>query len=447
MSKYRTLTPERLARSPSHVRLVELIKHLQTFEVFPSGYASDTRGTFSKLKGMYKGNRLTQLLTDKSSETESNPTVNGDPEVLLNKTVDRYIGEVKKFADCFDTPMLLDILHLVEPIFQTEIARRKQLVGEYEALDHQSLAEKVQSIELRIAVAEVRTRLAKSRPELKEAERHQQSLVRGLRDFVRQPAQLESKAAISGSVVARLGLFVRRLRARVAAEPVRCRLHTTENTDDDIDNPEELRRQLLKKLKRTKHVGFPAKPVVIRASFDSQHSDRRESLRGSLDRRARPTFKRSNSSYQKGKWADKSGQGYVNTSGFRQNDSCWPEEWSFEQPSAHRDDELEPLSPTSAPNGDTFRYVPEDPIALMAAMQHAGFEVTYETPPNSPQPGTDHESKSQSSQDADVGTDWIEFCEDQYRKMSDFKDLGASDSTPKPKTQHVQVPETVESPR
>lgn len=382
MARVRPLTPERLVRSPSFERLTELTAYLASFPVFPSD--EETTKAHCRLRNLYKKH---DFLAPTSSQTSTHDSMGMpiyDVKGALKRSVDRYLCEAEKFADCFSAPMVLDVLHIVEIEFRRQIQRRRQLVAEYESIDHEALSEGLTSLQSRLDASRHRIRFSRTKAALRYAEKDERSTQKRIRALLRTPSRLEYNVELSGSVVARLGLFVRDLRKKLMPKSIRCTIRTSE-----IDaNPEIVTRNarpdFLKKLKKTKQVSFNERPVRIQAE-DSDLSYDNECLRTSIDIRQRAAFKRSSDVYRRGKWADSTGCGFIDTSGYTLEATEWQSK--LEKMSAPQDEEL--LSPMSFP---AALVVYADAAAQETAdAEHDSPRKEYQTPPNSPE--SDNEVK------------------------------------------------------
>ena len=381
MLRKSAMTPERLVRSASSERYNELTNHLSRFTVFPGGDAGETSPTLKQLVSISPYPPLAEAILNQTDTQDNSGIPVYDVSRALEFSIDHYINEAKKFADCFGACMLLDVIYITKETYKREIQRRSQLVSEYEGLDHETLTQKLTSLQSQLDHSRRRMRITRSKPVLRRAGREYQSTLKQIRKLLQKPSRLEYHVELSGSVVARLGLFLRALRKRITPQPTSCQLKSDVSSDYFEAKSGMLQGDPLKKLKKPKRVNFDEKPVLVHL-HDSESLQEHESIRLSIEIRSRPTFNRSSDSYQRGKWADHSGNGFIDTSGYTLELSEW--QLDMEIPALPKADD-EPVSPKSVP----ISPVTSDQMEIEQRQNELVSQDTCHedtTPPNSPRP-------------------------------------------------------------
>ncbi|KAL9084555.1 MAG: hypothetical protein Q9159_005173 [Coniocarpon cinnabarinum] len=334
------LIPERLARFSSNAPEDLLRKHLARFHLFPKVIEI-------QLDSSYLFETLSRVVSGRRQNTDGGPDGVCHPHIqkALERRTDRYIREAAKFAGYPDSRVQSLTLSVLEGVFVQSLEVHRRIRKACEKINRKALFETINKLSSQIQIAQWRCNVADDGIALKAAVRQGNEAYYQLQSVMGPPSQLELELAVAGCVVARLGLLVRRLRAQLKPTSCKCTLPRGPFIDADQTEPDVMRRGLEKKMKKTKRVNFEAKGVKVRKS--SRCSSVSEySLRRSVDQRQRTAFSRRSSMYQPGKWADTSGNGYVNTSGWRIDREKW--EAQFDQPT--KDQSSTNLKPSPHPH-------------------------------------------------------------------------------------------------
>ena len=383
MPQIRRLSPERLVRSDASFRLTALQKHFARLSAFPHGVEQNKNLKVGILRTLRKKEDCFKALAKETTTMGELRLPFYDVSGALQQSVDVYIREANKFAESFGGSMLLDVIHLVEPVYKDELKRRNRYVRAYENLDHETLTEELASLQGQLDTSEWRARVARSKAVSREARERQRQIRTSIRELLKRPSWLEYQVEIAGCVVARLGLFIRKLKAKLKSQPTACRSRAAEVELGQTVEMDDLRRNYLRKLKKTKRVSFHEESTLV--LFDGlTRVKSSQPLREETEVRRRPTFKRSSDSYQQGKWADFSGAGFIDTSGYTLDEAEWQSSCEDVWPLHESTVEEEPLSPLTV--GDSrLQYWdrPDDSAGEDTERWH-----TSQTPPCSPQIGS-----------------------------------------------------------
>ena len=308
MVSLKDFTPKRLERLHPLERHSLLKAHLSKFSLFPATAGQNSRQLLPTRACSRKA-RLRRYFS-RSPVRDS-----FDLDKALRYSIGKYAHEcdrLRRASEGLTTVNLVSIMER-EQRYAFRVLRNRQAA--FEAFNHEKVADDLEVFKSKLEMIRWRARVSRDSASSKSALREEKHLIAQAKHLLAEPLDLEADIAEAKCIVAQLGLLVRRFRAS-AAISTSCTLHSSERTDSSPSAEEDLRRALEKKLRKTKRVNFEPKGVRVRIG-STAGTETTQDLRGSVDQRRRSTFKRCSAVYRPGKWADQSGHGYIDTSGFK----------------------------------------------------------------------------------------------------------------------------------